>query len=584
MVPLSRLRLELLETRDLLSGVWTPLTNLAPSPDGMGTMTLLSDGTIMVQGGGSNDAVNAWYQLTPDNLGDYTNGTWGQLASMSLERLYFGSNVLPDGRVFLVGGEYTGPDTQITWINQGEIYDPVADAWSPITDFPQSQFGDDPTMVLQDGRILAGFRNGPETYLYDPATDTWTQTGTKLANDRSDEETWLLLPDGSVLTYDVFNNGHAQRYDPASGTWLDAGTVPVNLSSSPEDEMGPATMLPDGRAFFVGATNHTALYDPSTNTWTAGPDLPTGMGADDTAGALLPNGHFLFAVDKPSYRPPTILLDFDPVTNTLRQVDVPDEVGLATTRGYYTRMLELPDQQILFTAGSNQLWIYTPDQTVDPSLKPVISDLQDNGDGTFTLSGTLLNGSSAGASYGDDAEMDSNYPVVFLTDANGNVTYGRTFNWAPGLVQSGDLVTSTEFTLPAGIAPGDYSLQVSAAGIISDPIDFQVPCPPLQPGQPVPVSATPIGMAVGQPVTLAPVTLSLERVSPGAAPFFPNTSATPAFGSTTTTDASTVAVADMSPKSATVTDSRSPLLVTNVDTRKSTLDFIFSGELLLPAI
>jgi hypothetical protein len=495
-------------------------------------MMLLSDGTIMVQGGGSNDAVSAWYQLTPDNLGDYTNGTWSQLASMDLARLYFGSNVLPDGRVFVVGGEYSGPNTQPTWTNQGEIYDPVADAWTPITDFPQSQFGDDPTMVLPNGEILAGYRNGPQTYLYDPATDTWTQTGTKLANDASDEETWLLLPDGSVLSYDVFNNGHAQRYDPVPGTWQDAGIVPVNLSSSPEDELGPATMLQDGRAFFVGATNHTALYDPSSNTWTAGPDLPTGMGADDTAGALLPNGHFLFAIDKPSYRPPTILMDYDPVANTLTQVDVPAEVGLATTRGYYTRMLELPNQQILFSTGTNQLWIYTPDQTVDPSVKPVITGVQDNGDGTFTLSGTLLNGSSAGASYGDDAEMDSNYPVAFLTDANGNVTYARTFNWTPGVVQSDDLVTSTEFTLPGGIAPGDYSLQVSAAGIVSDPVDFQIGCPSICPGQSDPVQASSAGSAVGQPVTITPVSLTLgPMVVLGGGPGFPSNSAAATFKS-----------------------------------------------------
>src|SRR5262249_25167615 len=157
-------------------------------------------------------------------------------------------------------------------------------------------------------------------------------------------------------------------------------------------------------AFFVGATNHTALYDPNSNTWTAGPDLPTGMGADDAPGALLPNGHFLFAVDRPSYHAPTLLFDFDPTTNTLSQVDVPAEVGLATTAPYFLRMLELPSQQILLTTGTNQLWIYTPDQDVDPSVKPTIVSVQDNGDGTFTLTGTLLNGISAGASYGDDAE------------------------------------------------------------------------------------------------------------------------------------------------------------------------------------
>jgi hypothetical protein len=94
--------LEELEPRNLPAGTWIQLTNLAPG--GIGTMMLLSDGTVMAQEGGSEK----WDKLTPDAAGSYVNGTWSSLASMSTQRLYFGSNILPDGRVFLVGGEYSG--------------------------------------------------------------------------------------------------------------------------------------------------------------------------------------------------------------------------------------------------------------------------------------------------------------------------------------------------------------------------------------------------------------------------------------------------------------------------------------------
>ena len=103
--PPRRLALELLESRDLLSGTWTTLANLPPSSNGTGTMMLLTDGTVMVQGGGSAGTTNTWYQLTPDGSGSYANGTWAPLASMHVGRLYYGSNILPDGRVFVVGGE-----------------------------------------------------------------------------------------------------------------------------------------------------------------------------------------------------------------------------------------------------------------------------------------------------------------------------------------------------------------------------------------------------------------------------------------------------------------------------------------------
>src|SRR5262249_8390313 len=126
----SPLRLEALETRELLTGTWIPLDRTAP--EAIGTMMLLSDGTVMAQGGLGN-VVNGkydgksknWYRLTPDSFGKYEQGTWSALPSMSLERLYFGSNVLPDGRVFVLGGEYSGPTGQQNWTNTGEMFDPT---------------------------------------------------------------------------------------------------------------------------------------------------------------------------------------------------------------------------------------------------------------------------------------------------------------------------------------------------------------------------------------------------------------------------------------------------------------------------
>jgi hypothetical protein len=84
-----RLELEPLEVRVVPTGTWTSLANLAPSSNGTGTMMLLSDGTAMVQGGGSAGTANTWYQLTPNASGSYVNGTWSQLSSMRVQRLYF---------------------------------------------------------------------------------------------------------------------------------------------------------------------------------------------------------------------------------------------------------------------------------------------------------------------------------------------------------------------------------------------------------------------------------------------------------------------------------------------------------------
>jgi hypothetical protein len=452
-------------------GTWTPLANQAP--DTIGTMMFLPDGTVMAQGGGSGFSAKTWYRLTPDSSGSYVNGTWSRLASSNLGRLYYPSNVLPDGRVLVIGGEFTGSNNS-TFTNTGEIYDPVANKWTPIANFPQPHFGDDPSALLPDGTVLAGYVGGPQTYIYNPKTNSWTETGDKLNNDRSDEETWVTLPDGSILSYNVFNNPHAQRYVPTKNQWVDAGAVPLALSDTNE-EIGPAFLLPDGRVFFLGDNGRTAFYTPSTNTWTQGPILPHRLGVDDAPGAMMPNGHILFAADNPPLTGPTTLFEFDPAANTITPVlNAPDTFGSA----FVKRMLMLPSGQVLYCNSSSQLYVYTPSGAALAASQPTIASVKSNGDGTFTLTGTQLNGVSEGAAYGDDAQMSSNYPLVRLTNAAGHVYYARTFGWTAG-VATGTAAVSAHFVLPAGIPTGDYSLVVVANGIASAPVDFTVAAGPL---------------------------------------------------------------------------------------------------------
>jgi hypothetical protein len=108
------------------------------------------------------------------------------------------------------------------------------------------------------------------------------------------------------------------------------------------------------------------------------------------------------------------------------------------------------------------------------SGKPTISSITANGDGSYHLAGTQLNGISEGAAQGDDAQMDSNYPLVRLTDGSGNTYYGRTYNWSSTSVQTGNTPVSTDFSLALAIYGngGPFSLVVVANGISSDPVSF----------------------------------------------------------------------------------------------------------------
>ena len=91
-----------------------------------------TDGSILAQ---AYDG-QTWLKLTPDDKGSYINGTWTTLAPEPVARLYFASQIMPDGRLFVVGGEYTARPCCPNWSNTGEIYDPLSNSWTRITPYP----------------------------------------------------------------------------------------------------------------------------------------------------------------------------------------------------------------------------------------------------------------------------------------------------------------------------------------------------------------------------------------------------------------------------------------------------------------
>ena len=459
-------------------GTWTPLANPL---NAAGTAILLTNGSVLV---GLNDTTT-WYKLTPDSTGSYVNGTWTTVASSHYSRLYAASVVLPDGRVFVAGGEYgSGP-------NNAEIYDPVANTWMVTAPTPLAHITDSTAVLLPNGRVLV-FGTGSQGAIYDPATNSWSLAGTKINNDGSDEETVLLLPDGNLLTIDVSdgsNPNNAQQYIPALNTWISAGTVPQFMTGS-GSEFGPGLLLPDGRAFFIGGNGVTAYYTPGATvtdpgSWVAGPSLPNGLIAADAPAAVMPDGHVLIE-GSGYYSGAATFFDFNPATGKYVALSPPANSGSP----YVDRMLTLPTGQALFENSANATFsVYTPSGPSLTSLQPVVSSVTANGDGTFHVTGTLLNSFTTGASYGDDAQMASNYPLVQLTNTSGQVFYARTFNFGSG-VGTGAGTTATDFSLPVGLPAGTYNLSVVANGLASTPMAFTVPAPSSAPAAPTGLTAT----------------------------------------------------------------------------------------------
>jgi hypothetical protein len=457
------------------------------------TMLLLTDGTVMCHALSSPN----WHRLAPDEEGSYLNGEWTQLKGLPENSLipasvggpknaplYFASAVLADGRVFTAGGEYNeGKEGAETLAVQ--VYDPLADEWTTIPPPPGfTQIGDGESCVLPDGRVLlCGSSSGSNLVaIFDPVLELWTAAAEK--GESPSEETFTLMPDGTILTVACSNIPHAEKYVIGANEWVPAGETPSTLPQEcPGDvpEIGPALLLPDGRVFAVGATGNTALYKPPANPtdagkWEEGPKLVDNHGNTqypmDAPGVLLPNGNVVCCggpTPPCEYEPPTTFFEFEPATNKLNVIESPANGGRPCYRG---RFLLLPNGQVLFSNNTEEIQVYIPDGAPEAEWKPTItSSPKDMVAGhTYQIAGAQLNGLSQAVCYGDDAQMATNYPIARLeSTSSSKVVYLRTAGHSTMGVATGKATHTTNITIPKSTPPGDYNLVIVANGIASEP-------------------------------------------------------------------------------------------------------------------
>ena len=470
---------------------WQPLTNQPSfSP---GAVLLLTDGTVLAHSepnclNCTSTDYNSWFKFTPDSIGSYVNGTWTQVAAPTgYAPLYFGSVVLPDGRVVIEGGEYdcSSGTCNAAWTNQGAIYDPVKNVWTSVA--PPTGWktiGDAQSVILPNGTYMQANCCTRDEALFNPTTLTWTPTGTGKF-DIHDEEGWTLLPTGRVLTVDAYvfqydaTGTNSELYNPATGSWASAGSTIQQLwdscggSTAASYEVGPAVLRPDGTVFATGANTcgpgHTSIYNWHTGRWTAGPDFPGAYGSADGPAALEPDGNVLvFSSPSRFYPPAGQFFEWNGTSMTL----VTPPANALADASYVGHLLVLPTGQIMFTDFSTNVEVFTPAGTYNPAWAPTISSASTSlaRGKTYRVSGAQFNGLSQGSAYGDDFQNATNYPLVRIVNAaTGHVVYCRTHNHSTMAIATGSKKVSTQFDVPAGTETGLSQLFVVANGIPSSP-------------------------------------------------------------------------------------------------------------------
>ena len=275
------------EIYDPATATWTPTGSLA-APRTDYAAALLNNGKVLVSGGMSSGP-----KLNTAEIYDPVAGTWSNAGTLPFHVIWHQLVVLDDGRALLCSGRSDEED----YSRQAALYDPVANSWSSTGSTYISHTGTG-VVKLPNGKVFVA---GGETLqdparttdiceVYDPAAGTWSQMApmnTKCVT------SCVVMQNGKVLRAGRDTAGgptyNCEEYDPAGNTWSATANVPVNSARC------SLMNLADGRVLLIAANNTTTClyYDPAGGSWSSAPTLNEPHGAYPGQVVYLNSG-FLF--------------------------------------------------------------------------------------------------------------------------------------------------------------------------------------------------------------------------------------------------------------------------------------------------
>jgi Galactose oxidase, central domain/Kelch motif len=226
----------------------------------------LADGRVLISGGVRSDALGP--AIASAEIFDPKSGVWMTTGSMIVARTGHTLTTLPDGRVLAAGGTAGGSGGRS--LASAELYDPATGTWSMTGSMGGARAYHTAT-PLADGRVLVaggvavdGANPLASAEIFDPTTGTWAPTG------NMGEARWLhaaaRLDDARVM---VVGHGHlagsptAELFDPTTGRWSYTGAMAAMRGSG-----ATLVVLPNRGVMVLGGQRKLLLKDP-----TIGPEL-----------------------------------------------------------------------------------------------------------------------------------------------------------------------------------------------------------------------------------------------------------------------------------------------------------------------
>lgn len=249
-------------------------------------MSLDANGRAVITGG--DDA-------NKTSIFDPTTGAWTTGPLMQISRGYQATATLSDGRIFNIGGSWSGGRGG----KNGEIYNPSTNAWSLLPGCPVAPMltNDAQGIFRQDNHgWLFGWKQGSVFQAGPSAAMNWygtTGTGSQTSAGKRASDTDSM--DGNAVMYDavngkIFTAGGSTSYQDSNatsnvhlitiGTPNTTPTVATLTSMHFQRAFANSVVLPSGKVFVTGGqvyalpfSDNTSimtpeLWDPTTQTFT----------------------------------------------------------------------------------------------------------------------------------------------------------------------------------------------------------------------------------------------------------------------------------------------------------------------------
>ena len=395
------------------------------------TATLLKDGRVLIAGGVD---FGRSFPLASAELYDPSTGAFTATSGLAAPRWGHTAALLPDGRVLIVGGTSSSIEEDYpVYATTAELYDPATGSFTAIRHDAGAAGA---ANLLSNGKVL--ITGGPSAEFYDPQNGIFTPAGP--ANGGS----VALLKDGRVLILNY--NGVVSLYDVTSeGLKLIASSL-IKSGSSASTALGNGKVLISG-GFGGGPgvfTGEASLYDPRSRTLENTGLLVVSRGWHTAT--LLSGGRVLLAGGVTgTFSASSVLKSaevYDPVARSFTSTG-----SMTFARALQTATL-LHDGRVLIVGGSGfgaELYIPELRAASAASLSGPLAP-----DSLASLFGSRLALTTATA---DPLSPPTSLGGISLRlrDSSGAARLVPLLHVSPSQIN---------FEVPAGIAPGNVSLEV----------------------------------------------------------------------------------------------------------------------------